>query len=107
MKTNIQEPTPEAKALSLFLMAYKSTSSAHKESSKRINKFWRLVTRNEMNSADYLKEVKQMLDFYGGYNKVVEKTVQCYIKKTGAWKLKGNDKYCKDAKKIAEKLLKK
>ena len=39
--------------------------------------------------------------------KVVEKTVEFYIKKTGAWKLKGNDKYCKDAKKIAEKLLNK
>ena len=58
MKNNTQEPSPEAKALSLFLMAYKSTSSAHKQSSKRINKFWRLVTRNEMSSADYLKEVK-------------------------------------------------
>ena len=43
-------------------MAYKSTSSAHKESSKRINKFWRLVTRNEMNSAEYLKEVKILKD---------------------------------------------
>lgn len=107
MKNNTQEPSPEAKALSLYLMAFKSTSPAHKQSSKRINKFWRLVTRNEMSSADYLKEVKQMLDFYGGYRKVVEKTVQFYIKKTGAWKLKGNDKYCKDAKKIAEKLLKK
>jgi hypothetical protein len=107
MKNNIQEPTPEAKALSLFLMAYKSTSTAHKDSSKRINKFWRLVTRNEMSTVDYLKEVKQMLDFYGGYKSVVEKTVQFYIKKTGAWKLKGNDKYCKDAKKVAEKLLSK
>ena len=43
MKNNIEEPTPEAKALSLFLMAYKSTSPTYKNASKRINKLWRLV----------------------------------------------------------------
>jgi hypothetical protein len=48
-----------------------------------------------------------MLDSYGGYLEVVEKTVKFYIEKTGEWKLNGNDKYCKDAKLIADKILKK
>ncbi|MBT6870752.1 MAG: hypothetical protein HOA66_04770 [Candidatus Marinimicrobia bacterium] len=47
-----------------------------------------------------------MLTSYGGYSDVVEKTVRYYIEKTGEWKLQGDDKYCLDAQKIADKLLK-
>ncbi len=54
-----------------------------------------------------VKEIKDMLDSYGGYLEVVEKTVKFYIEKTGEWKLNGDDKYCKDAKLIADKILKK
>ena len=44
---------------------------------------------------------------YGGYSVVVEKTVQFYIETTGEWKLKGEDKYCMDAKVFVEKFAKK
>ena len=42
MENRIEKPTPEAKALSLFLMAYKTINPKHKEESKRINKLWLL-----------------------------------------------------------------
>ena len=48
-----------------------------------------------------------MLKEYGGYSDVVEKTVKYYIDKTGEWKLQGEDKYCLDAKTVADKILKK
>ena len=48
-----------------------------------------------------------MLTSYGGYSEVVEKTVRFYIEKTGEWKLEGDDKYCRDAQQIADKMLKK
>jgi hypothetical protein len=51
--------------------------------------------------------VQSMLKSYGGYAEVVEKTVRYYIEKTGEWNLKGDDKYCQDAKKIADTMLKK
>jgi hypothetical protein len=50
--------------------------------------------------------VQNMLTSYGGYSAVVEKTVRFYIEKTGEWNLQGNDKYCLDAQKIADKILK-
>lgn len=101
------KPTPEAKALSLFLMAYKTTNPVYKEKSKRINRLWSLVLKGELEKADYAKEVESMLESSGGYTEVVEKTVKYYIDKTGDWKLKGDDKYCRDAQKVADKILKK
>ena len=38
MKKDIKKPSPEAKALSFFLMAYKTKDPIYKEKSKRINK---------------------------------------------------------------------
>ena len=101
------KPSPEAKALSLFLMAYKSTNPIYKEKSKRINKRWDLVLKDEITRAEYNTEVLEMLTADGGYDEVVEKTVKFYIEKTGEWTLKGNDKYCQDAQLVADKLLKK
>jgi hypothetical protein len=107
MTKNSEKPTPEAKALSLFLMAYKTVSPVYKENSKRINKLWDQVKIGELNKSDYMVEVEAMLTSYGGYADVVEKTVKFYIDKTGEWTLKGDDKYCLDAKKIATDLLSK
>lgn len=103
---NKDKPSPEVKALSLFLMAHKSTSQNYKEKSKRINKLWTQVGSGGTTKAVYLEEVQNMLDSFGGYDKVVEKTVQFYINKTGEWKLEGNDKFCQDAQKVADKLIK-
>ncbi|MFT6717085.1 MAG: hypothetical protein ACJA0Q_001736 [Saprospiraceae bacterium] len=99
-----EKPSAEAKALSLFLMAYKSTSPVIKEKAKRINRLWDLVLADELSKEDYLDEVQNALNSYGGYSEVVEKTVKFYIEKTGEWNLKGDDKYCTDAKIIADKL---
>ena len=107
MRNSTIKPTPEAKALSLFLMAYKTKDPIYKEKSKRINKLWDMVRDDEMTMSDYMEEVKSLLTSYGGYNVVVEKTVRYYIEKTGEWKLKGEDKYCEDAQKVADKILKK
>ena len=107
MKRKIEKPSPEAKALSLFLMAYKTIKPIYKEQSKRINRLWDLVMKDELSSSDYFEEVQKMLTLYGGYSEVVEKTVRFYIEKTGEWKLQGDDKYCLDAKQIADKILNK
>jgi len=101
------KPSPEAKALSLFLMAYKTIDPIYKEKSKRINKRWDMVLSDELSRDEYNEEVLEMLSSYGGYSEVVEKTVRFYIEKTGEWTLKGDDKYCQDAKLIADKILKK
>ena len=61
---------------------------------------------NKLSHKDYLLEVEKMLDLLGGYTIVIEKTVQHYINQTGEWNLQGDDKYCKDAKLIAENILK-
>ena len=106
-KKNIEKPSPEAKALSLFLMAYKTTDPVYKEKAKRINRQWDLVTKEELSKSDYREEVQSMLTSYGGYSEVVKKTVRFYIEKTGEWKLEGDDKYCRDAQQIADKMLKK
>lgn len=105
MKNNLEKPTHEAKALSLFLMAYKSTNPIYKEKSKRMNRLWSLVLKDELALEAYMEEVLSTLKAYGGYLEVVEKTVEFYIKKTGEWKLEGEDKYCKDAQQIANKIL--
>tara|TARA_B100000795_G_scaffold258566_1_gene232740 strand:- start:630 stop:953 length:324 start_codon:yes stop_codon:yes gene_type:complete len=107
MKKNIEKPTSEAKALSLFLMAYKSKDPVYKEKAKRINRLWDLVVAEEITKDEYLAEVQQTIKTYGGYTEIIEKTVQFYIDKTGEWNLKGDDRYCIDAKKIADRLLKK
>lgn len=101
-----EKPSPEAKALSLFLMAYKTISPSYKEKSKRINRLWKLVLDEELSNADYMEEVEKTLTSYGGYSEVVEKTVRFYIEKTGEWNLQGDDKYCTDAREIAIKVLK-
>ena len=86
MKTKTEKPSPEAKALSLFLMAYKTINPIYKEKSKRINRLWDLVKRDKLSRSDYIEEVQNMLTSYGGYSEVVEKTVRFYIEKTGEWK---------------------
>jgi hypothetical protein len=101
------KPSPEAKALSLFLMAYKTINPIYKEKSKRINRQWDLVLKDELSRSEYNEEVQKMLTSYGGYSEVVKKTVKFYIEKTGEWTLKGDDKYCQDAKLIADKILNK
>tara|TARA_R110002049_G_scaffold304112_4_gene499107 strand:+ start:476 stop:799 length:324 start_codon:yes stop_codon:yes gene_type:complete len=105
MSLKLEKPSKEAKALSLFLMAFKSTSPIHKEKSKRINRLWSLVLSDELSKNEYLKEVKSTLESFGGYTEVVEKTVQFYIDKTGEWKLQADDQYGKDAQLIANKIL--
>ncbi len=107
MNNSAEKPSPEAKALSLFLQAYKIKDPIYKEKSKRINKRWDMLKSGELSREDYVHEVQSMLDLYGGYAAVVEKTVKHYIEKTGVWTLKGDDKYCLDAKLIANTLLKK
>lgn len=107
MTKNIEKPSAEAKALSLFLMAYKNVDPIYKEKSKRINRQWDLVKDNQLSKIDYLEEVKSILDMYGGYSVVIEKTIQYYIDKTGEWKSRGNDQYAQDANKIAAELLNK
>jgi|TARA_Y100000385_G_C12828535_1_gene523474 hypothetical protein len=107
MNTNTPKPSPEAKALSLFFMAYKTISPIYKEKSKRINRLWSLVKHNELDNDEYMEEVNIMLNSYGGYLEVVEKTVKYYVEKTGKWTLEGDDKYCKDALKFVDKYLKK
>ena len=105
IERNINKPSPKAKALSLFLMAYKTTDPSYKEKAKRLNKRWDMVKAEKLSKDDYMKEVLLTLQMYGGYSEVIEKTVQFYIDKTGEWKLQGDDKYCQDARKIADRLL--
>ena len=107
MTNNFEKPTPEAKALSLFLMAYKATDNDIKEKAKRINRQWKLVMAGELDKKDYDKKVISMLNTFGGYDEVISKTVKFYIDKTGEWTLKGDDKYCQDAKEVADKMLNK
>ena len=107
MEKNTEKPSPEAKALSLFLMAYKTKDPIYKEKSKRINRRWVMVSMGKLTKNEYVDEVQEMLTSYGGYEEVVEKTVKYYIEKTGEWTLAGNDKYCQDAKAVADKLLNK
>jgi hypothetical protein len=107
MKKDTEKPTPEAKALSLFLMAYKAIDPIYKEKLKRINKQWDLVKMNELDMDVYMDEVQSILTSYGGYSQVVEKTVKFYLKKAGKWTLQGDDKYCQDAQKVADKILSK
>ena len=107
MKKKIEKPSPEAKALSLFLMAYKTISPIYKEKSKQINRQWDLVKIGKISRSEYMELVENMLTSYGGYAEVVEKTVKYYIEKTGEWKSQGDDKYSLDAKEIADKILKK
>ena len=104
MKKNTEKPSPEAKALSLYLMALKAKNPIYKEKLKQINRQWDLVKTGKVSKSDYIIEVESMLTSYGGYAAVVEKTVRFYIETTGEWKLKGDDKYCQDAQQIADKI---
>ena len=107
MKKPAEKPSPEAKALSLFFMAYKTKDPIYKEKAKYINRQWDLLKAKEVSRNNYAKEVQKMIDSYGGYSAVVEKTVKYYIEKTGEWKLEGDDQYCQDAREVANKLLNK
>ena len=106
MSNILDKPSPQAKALSLFLMAYKNTSPVIKEKYKRIKKQWSRVLSGELSTNDYSEEVQNTLKFYGGYAEVIDKTVKYYVDKTGEWTLKGDDPYCVDAQKVADQLLK-
>jgi len=97
-------PSAEAKALSLFLMAYKSKGDTFKEHARIINKRWELVKQEKLSWKDYAREVKSMLANYGGYEEVIEKTVRYYLEETGSWKSSGKDKYSFDAKRIADEI---
>ena len=66
MEKHTEKPSPEAKALSLFLMAYKAKDPIYKEKSKRINRLFDLVKTKELTKEEYLLEVDNMLDLYGG-----------------------------------------
>jgi hypothetical protein len=107
MNQRTEKPTPEVKALSLFLMAFKKSKPIYKEESKRFNRLWNQVLDGNLEKSVYLEDVHDALSSFGGYDKVVEKTVAFYIEKTGEWKLKGDDKYCQDALKVADEILKK
>ena len=107
MEKNIEKPSAEAKALSLFFMAYKTITPTYKDKSKRINRLWDLVKKNELSKEEYHAEIEKMINTYGGYDAVVEKTVQYYIDKTGEWKSRGDDQYSKDAQQFANKILEK
>mgnify|MGYP000257902311 CR=1 FL=1 len=107
MKKNNEKPSKEAKALSLFLMAFKATSPIHKEQSKRISRLWGLVQTDELSKNEYMEKVESMLTLNGGYAQVVEKTVRFYLEKTGEWKLEGEDTYCQDARQVADRILSK
>lgn len=104
MSNILDKPSPEAKALSLFLMAYKTTSPEYKEKYKRIKKQWGRVILKELSTEEYTKEVSQTLESYGGYTAVITKTVKFYLEKSGEWTLQGDDQYCIDAQKIADEL---
>jgi len=99
-------PSAEAKALSLFLMAFKSKGASYKDHARIINKRWELVKHDKLSWKDYAREVKSMLATYGGYEEVIEKTIRHYIEETGAWRSNGKDKYSMDAQKIADEIIK-
>ena len=105
MEDNKQKPTPEAKALSLFLMAFKSENQQYKDKARQMKNRRDLVMAGELDPDKYQNEVKGTLATYGGYTKVIEKTVQYYIDKFGEYKSQGDDKYAKDAQAIAENLI--
>ena len=107
MEKNTEKPSPEAKALSLFFMAFKTTTPTYKDKSKRINRLWDLVKSNELSREDYQAEIEKMINMYGGYSTVVERTVQYYLEKTGEWKSRGEDQYSQDAQKFANEMMKK
>ena len=88
-------------------MAFKTIDPIYKEKSKWINKQWDMVQSRELSRTEYQEKVQKMLTSYGGYSEVLEKTVKHYIKTTGKWTMKGDDKYCQDARKVADGILKK
>lgn len=87
-------------------MTIKKTDPKAKETAKRINKRWDLLLAHEISAKEYTEEVNKTLETFGGYAEVVEKTVRFYIEKTGEWTLQGDDIYCVDAQKIADRMLK-
>jgi hypothetical protein len=105
MEENREKPTPEAKALSLFLMAYKSDNQSYKDKARQMKNRLDLVLGGKLDKDTYQNEVKSALASYGGYTDVIEKTVKFYIEKFGEYKSQGDDKYSQDAQAIAEKLM--
>ena len=104
MEKTTEKPSAQAKALSLFLMAYKTKDNAFKEKLKRINRLYDLVKTNDLEKEEYAKEVDSLLDLDGGYEAVIVKTILYYLDKIGEWKSRGEDQYAVDAKKIAKKM---
>ena len=82
MKKNNHTPTPEAKALSLYLMAFKASNPALKEQAKRMNKEWDRVKEALLTKEDYAVKVESILRSHGGYDKVLKDTVYHFIKKS-------------------------
>ncbi|MFD1553402.1 hypothetical protein DNU06_06970 [Putridiphycobacter roseus] len=107
MDNNLEKPSPEAKALSLFLMAFKSTNAMYSDKSKYTKRLWSMARSGEISSDMYTSEILRMLKSCGGYEQVIEKTVKYYIDKTGEWRLNGDDQYCIDAQKVADSMLNK
>lgn len=105
MEEKREKPTPEAKALSLFLMAYKSDNQSYKDKARQMKNRLDLVLGGKLDKDTYQNEVKSALASYGGYTDVIEKTVKFYIEKFGEYKSQGDDKYSQDAQAIAEKLM--
>ena len=66
---------------------------------------WDLVKMGDLNKKEYHKEVQNILESYGGYSAVLEKTVKFYIDKFGEWKSQGDDQYGVDTQQIADKLM--
>lgn len=106
MKKHAEKPSPEAKALSLYLMALKAKEPGYKEQLKWINRQWDLVKIGKITKREYREEVEKMLESYGGYAAVVEKTVRFYIATKGNWSMEGDDQYSRDAQAIADSVKK-
>ncbi len=106
MDHRTEKPSKETKALSLYLMAFKSDDYDIKDKNKQMNRLWSMVQNGELEKSDYLHEVEVMLTELGGYEAVLEKTVRYYIDKSGEYRSRGDDQYAKDAQEIADKVLK-
>jgi len=87
MKNNLEKPAPEAKALSLFLMAHKNVGSEHKENANYIKELWSMVLNGKLDQRKYSQEVSAMVKFYGGDEKGVENKVKYFFYKNGEVKL--------------------
>ena len=77
MNKTTNKPSAEAKALSLFLMAYKTKDPVYKEKSKRINRLWSLVKYGEMRKEDYVLELDKMIKSWHNYISISHNVLCC------------------------------